>query len=154
MKNRYLIRSVKYLLWLVFLLVAVMVFMTLTGTSRWSAEENFAVMFGSRRGLLMLAVIVVLALLYPRFGFTERVVNAGLAEDREKILKAFVENGYRLEDEQADRLVFRATTGLKKGFLMWEDAITVTAESDHYIRLEGIRKEVVKVEYRLKSYLL
>lgn len=145
----YLIRSLKYLLWLVILFVAIFTIMSLTGTSR---EGALSEIFTTRRGVMMLCMIVVLALLYPRFGFTRRDVRANMPADRDTLIETFRESGFALRDETPGRMVFRAATGFKRLMLLWEDTITVESD-DKYIALEGIRKEVVRLEFRLKPRL-
>lgn len=68
----HIVRAVKYLIWLALLFTLVFALMISTGTSRVGAGEALHELFGSSRGMLMIATIVVLALLYPRFGFTRR----------------------------------------------------------------------------------
>ena len=83
----HIVRAVKYLIWLALLFTLVFALMISTGTSRVGAGEALHELFGSSRGMLMIATIVVLALLYPRFGFTRRSVRADLKADRERILQ-------------------------------------------------------------------
>ena len=56
--------------------------MLATGTSRADAGRDLAELFGSQRGRLMLAVIVVVAAFYPKFGFARRTVAADFTGDR------------------------------------------------------------------------
>ena len=63
---KYLIRSVKYLLALVVLYLAVLMLMTLTRTSLLSPAESLSMLVHSTRGQLLIAAVVVLAALYPR----------------------------------------------------------------------------------------
>lgn len=64
----YIVRSLKYLVWLLLLFTLVFTLMLATGTSRADAGRDLAELFGSQRGRLMLAVIVVVAAFYPKFG--------------------------------------------------------------------------------------
>ena len=129
----------------------------------WSYDEPYAPerdlagealheLFDSSRGMLMIATIVVLALLYPRFGFTRRSVRADLKADRERILQTLHTSGYSLVAESEGTMIFRASSPLKRALLLWEDRIAVTADGES-ITLDGIRKEVVRAEFRLKSFL-
>lgn len=148
----YIVRAAKYLIWLALLFALVFALMVSTGTSRVGAGEALHELFGSSRGMLMIAAIVVLALLYPRFGFTRRSVRADLRADRERILQTLHASGYSLAAESEGEMIFRASSPLKRALLLWEDCITVTADGDS-ITLDGIRKEVVRAEFRLKSFL-
>ncbi len=151
--NRYLIRSLKYLLWLVILLALIFVLMTLTGTSRYGADESLHQLFGTSRGAMMICAIVLLALLYPRFGFVRRVLRADLGANREVILEAFARNAYKLVSENERGMAFRAVKPLKKWMLLGEDTIAVVPAPEGFA-LEGIRREVVNVEFRLKPFLI
>ena len=144
----HIVRAVKYLIWLALLFTLVFALMISTGTSRVGAGEALHELFGSSRGMLMIATIVVLALLYPRFGFTRRSVRA----DRERILQTLHTSGYSLVAESEGTMIFRASSPLKRALLLWEDRIAVTADGES-ITLDGIRKEVVRAEFRLKSFL-
>ena len=148
----YIVRAATDLLWLALLVALVFALMVSTGTSRVGAGEALHELFGSSRGMLMIAAIVVLALLYPRFGFTRRSVRADLRADRERILQTLHASGYSLAAESEGEMTFRASSPLKRALLLWEDRITVTADGDS-ITLDGIRKEVVRAEFRLRSFL-
>ena len=153
MKNRYLIRSLKYLVQLLVLLAVLFVAMALTRTSRVAPGELFEAVFMTRRGVMLLAAIVLLAAFYPRFGFVHRTV-AGIdwACDRAKIVELFALCGYEPVSEEPDRVVFRASTPLRKLTSMGEDAIVLTPGEGEIV-FEGLRKEVVRIEFRIRSYM-
>ena len=134
----YIVRSLKYLVWLLLLFTLVFTLMLATGTSRADAGRDLAELFGSQRGRLMLAVIVVVA--------------ADFTGDRELILSTFRANGFSLVREQDGTMVFRASSPLKRALLLWEDRIAVT-DAGGSVVLDGIRKEVVKAEFRLRSHI-
>ena len=138
----YIVRSLKYLVWLLLLFTLVFTLMLATGTSRADAGRDLAELFGSQRGRLMLAVIVVVAAFYPKFGLARR----------ELILSTFRANGFSLVREQDGTMVFRASSPLKRALLLWEDRIAVT-DAGGSVVLDGIRKEVVKAEFRLRSHI-
>ena len=100
----------------------------------------------------MLAVIVVVAAFYPKFGFARRTVAADFTGDRELILSTFRANGFSLFREQDGTMVFRSSSPLKRALLLWEDRIAVT-DAGGSVVLDGIRKEVVKAEFRLRSHI-
>ena len=144
----HIVRAVKYLIWLALLFTLVFALMISTGTSRVGAGEALHELFGSSRGMLMIATIVVLALLYPRFGFTRRSVRADLKADRERILQTLHTSGYSLVAESEGTMIFRASSPLKRAL---KDA--AFSFQPYWITLDGIRKEVVRAEFRLKSFL-
>ena len=107
----YIVRSLKYLVWLLLLFTLVFTLMLATGTSR-----------------------------------------ADAGRDRELILSTFRANGFSLVREQDGTMVFRASSPLKRALLLWEDRIAVT-DAGGSVVLDGIRKEVVKAEFRLRSHI-
>lgn len=80
--KRYLIRSLKYFAALCVLCMAIMALNLTTGMASLSLEETLYVMFHTPRGLLLPAVIVLLAAFYPRFGFIVRRVEGDVEEHR------------------------------------------------------------------------
>ena len=149
--KRYLIRSVKYFVALCVLLVAIMALNRAMG-STLTMRETFYVMFHTTRGLLLPVVVVVLALCYPRFGFIVRRVEGDTELDREQIVNAFRSAGFSLRREEEGTLFFRADGFVQKLLLLWEDEIRVS-QYGQWIELDGIRRGVARVQYRLDSYL-
>lgn len=149
--KKYLIRSAKYFVALCVLLVAIMALNRAMG-STLTIQETFYVMFHTTRGLLLPVVVVVLALCYPRFGFIVRRVEGDTELDREQIVNAFRSAGFSLRREEEGTLFFRADGFVQKLLLLWEDEIRVS-QYGQWIELDGIRRGVARVQYRLDSYL-
>ena len=149
--KKYLIRSAKYFVALCVLLVAIMALNRAMG-STLTIRETFYVMFHTTRGLLLPVVVVVLALCYPRFGFIVRRVEGDTELDREQIVNAFRSAGFSLRREEEGTLFFRADGFVQKLMLLWEDEIRVS-QYGQWIELDGIRRGVARVQYRLDSYL-
>ena len=149
--KKYLIRSAKYFVALCVLLVAIMALNRAMG-STLTIRVTFYVMFHTTRGLLLPVVVVVLALCYPRFGFIVRRVEGDTELDREQIVNAFRSAGFSLRREEEGTLFFRADGFVQKLLLLWEDEIRVS-QYGQWIELDGIRRGVARVQYRLDSYL-
>ncbi len=147
--ERYFIRSVKYLVWLSVLFALILGIMVLTGT--YSGEEQVESIFMSRRGWTMIAVIIMLAAIYPKIGFVKRRIPGDLVSGRGAVMKAMDLSGFVLEEEKDGMMIFKAT-GTKRLFLMFEDTVKIY-DQDGTIILDGIRKEVVKIEYRLRAFI-
>ena len=124
----YLIRSIKYLIWLALLFTLIFVLMIRTNTARAGGEQMLHELFHTQRGWMMIGMLMVLAFLYPRFGFTSRSLKGSVATNRDDIL----------------RVAHRGEFSL--------DTITVTQQGDQLV-IDGIRKEVVRMEFRLKPAL-
>ncbi len=149
---KYLIRSVKYFLALCVLCVVLMGLMLATGTSALSFDDTIYVAFHTDRYLLLFVAIVVLSIIYPRFGFVTRKVEGDVEEHREQIINAFRAAGFSLRSEQDGELIFRADNFVRKLMLLGEDEIKVS-QYGQWILLDGIRRGVARVEYRLDSYI-
>lgn len=149
---RYLIRSAKYFCALCVLCTAIIYANSLTGMAALSVQETFYVMFHTPRGLLMPVMIVVMAACYPRFGFVVRKVEGDVEENRQQIVNAFRSAGFSLCREEEEKLIFRADGRLHRLLLLCEDEIEIS-QYGQWILLQGIRRGVARVEYRLDSYL-
>ena len=149
---KYFIRSLKYFFALCVLCMALMGLMLMTGTSALSLDDTLYAMFHTDRYLMLLIAVVVLAAAYPKFGFVVRKVEGDVAENREQIINAFRSAGFSLRSEEDGELIFRADNFVKKLLLLGEDEIKVS-QYGQWILLDGIRRGVARVEYRLDSYI-
>ena len=93
---KYFIRSLKYFVALCVICVAILALMLATGTSALTLDQTVYVMFHTSRYATLFAAIVVLAALYPRFGFVVRKVEGDVEENREQIVNAFKSAGFSL----------------------------------------------------------
>ena len=134
--KKYIVRSLKYFFALCVLCIALMGLMLMTGTSALSLDDTLYVMLHTDRYLMLFAAIVALAAVYPRFGFVVRRVKGDIEENREQILNA----------------TFRADNFGQKLMLLGEDEIKVS-QYGQWIVLDGIRRGVARVQYRLDSYI-
>ena len=149
---KYFVRSLKYFCALCVLCIVLMGLMLMTGTSALSLDDTLYAMFHTDRYLMLFTAIVVLAALYPRFGFVERKVEGDVEENREQIINAFKSAGFSLRGEEDGGMTFRADGPLRKLMLLGEDEIKVS-QYGQWIQIDGIRRGVARVEYRLDSYI-
>lgn len=149
---KYFIRSLKYFCALCVLCLAIMLLNRLAGSSVLTLRETFYVMFHTPRGMLLPAVVVLLAAFYPRFGFVSRRVEGDVEKDREQILNAFRAAGFSLRAEQDGVMVFRADSPLHKLTMLWEDEIRV-AQFGQWIEIDGIRRGVARAQLQLETFL-
>lgn len=151
MGNRYIIRSVKYFIWLSVLFAALMALMIFTGTARGGAEGTINEIFHTSRGLIIGSLILLLAIFYPKFSFVKREINADIDGNREEILSAMRVSDYIVSEQQPGRIVFRAASPMKRAKLLWEDKVVVSSMGQGRIKMEGIRREAVRMELRIIS---
>ena len=130
--KKYIVRSLKYFFALCVLCIALMGLMLMTGTSALSLDDTLYVMLHTDRYLMLFAAIVALAAVYPRFGFVVRRVEGDIEENRD-------EDGV---------MTFRADNFGQKLMLLGEDEIKVS-QYGQWIVLDGIRRGVARVQYRL-----
>ena len=133
---KYFIRSLKYFCALCVLCAAIMYLNRMAGTARLTVTETLYVMFHTPRGMMLPAVILLLAAFYPKFGFVVRQVEGNIS----------------LRSEHDGVLVFRADNWGRKLMMLGEDELIVS-QYGQWIRIEGIRRGVARVQYRLDSFL-
>ena len=149
---KYFIRSLKYFVALCVICVAILALMLATGTSALTLDQTVYVMFHTSRYATLFAAIVVLAALYPRFGFVVRKVEGDVEENREQIVNAFKSAGFSLRTDEDGVMTFRADGLLRKLTLLGEDEIKVS-QYGQWILIDGIRRGVARAGYKLDSYI-
>lgn len=154
MKNRYAIRAVKYCAWLMIVFMVVFTIMNLTGTSEVRGIEGIKEMFSSgSQGYMLVAVIVALSAIYPSVGFSKREIAGTLVNGSSTVVDVMKRYGFSFEGEENGVMVFHATSIVKKFLMYFEDRIEVSYDGSK-ITINGMRKELVKIEYRLSTLLL
>ncbi len=151
---KYFIRSLKYFFALCVLCIALMGLMLMTGTSALSLDDTLYVMLHTDRYLMLFTAIVVLAAVYPRFGFVERKVEGDMEENREQIVNAFKSAGFSLRSDEDGVMTFRADGLLRKLMLLGEDEIKgFTVRTVDPARRHPPRRGPGRVQYKLDSYI-
>ena len=97
---KYFIRSLKYFVALCVICVAILALMLATGTSALTLDQTVYVMFHTSRYATLFAAIVVLAALYPRFGFVVRKVEGDVEENREQIITPSSRQAFRCAERK------------------------------------------------------
>lgn len=145
-------RAVKYLVRLLVLVFLLIVLMVVTGMARTGADGNLADVFLTPKALLLLGIIVLWSLTYPKLGFIRKPLKIDFMTNKEQISKIFAENGFVLVEQNDNVLVFRMPSKLRRVLALGEDRIVVSA-ADEGIEMEGLRKEVARIEFRLQPFL-
>ena len=152
-KGKYIVRAVGYFIRIVALVVGIYALLWVTGSARVSTGAFWDELFTSQRGMLLWGVVFVVSLLYPLYGFVRRTVKADAVADQEEIHRAFIVAGYNKGASEGSVTVFRVSSPLRRLMLFGEDKITVTDNGDGTITLDGIRKEVVQLEFRIHTFV-
>jgi hypothetical protein len=150
----YILRALKYILRLFVLLAIVLIAMALTGTLNIEDGRVLEVLFLSNRGLILMALIILLGALYPKMSFMTADVRADMKNDRQTIIDSFAQLGYKLDSESDDTMIFRASKATQRFLMQWDDAVTVKAEEGTYISIEGLKRIVGRIETRLNAMLV
>ena len=138
--KRYIIRSVKYFLYLIIIMTLLLAILVLLGLAEADPAEIFVGVYSSywKIGLAFLA----LAAIYPRFGYSKNEIISGV-ELKPLILSVMDSRGYKLRSEEGDTMVFIKRSPLDRALRMWEDAISFTKTEAGY-DIEGHTKEMVR----------
>lgn len=151
---RYIIRSLKYLLFISVLYVALTWLMSVTSynsqVDMWTLLEA---QLRSEQGVWLVVAFVALAIFYPRFGFmTRRVEGVDIASDRVRIDNAMRVFDFELVGEEQEVITYRARGVLKRLTFMYEDKIEVRAVEGG-VEIKGIRRAVARIAYQLGAYV-
>ena len=149
MLKRYPIRVLKYLLFLLVFFIVLFGIMLLFNWSSWNA---FLRVWTSNQAWVMILVFVGFPLIYPLISYTARDIRGNLDDKRNVLERALASSGYTITEDRPGRITAH-TKGIKKVSLLFEDRLTITPEGNHYIRVEGLKKEVVKLESRMRMFM-
>ena len=149
MWKRYPIRVLKYFLFLVVLFAVLFGAMLIFNMTSW---DMFRAVWGTSRVWILLVLFVGLPLVRPLFAYGTRDVRGNMDEKRNVVERVLATCGYTVTENRPDRIVAHAR-GIKKVSLLFEDRLTITPEGNHYLRVEGPKKEIVKFESRMRSFM-
>lgn len=147
---RYLIRSVKYFIYL-FIILSLMIGVLMALNLVESDLDKLFV--NGRDSLWQIALLMaVFAAIYPRFGYTTRFVP--MAGSFEELRPAAVEmmkaSGYILEKEAEGSLSFRRRSPLSRAMKMFEDRISFTHALGGW-NIEGHSRDVMVIASKLRG---
>lgn len=151
---KYAIRSLKYLLLISVLYVALLwVSSIYTYDGMVDVATLLRAQLGSQRGVWLVVAFVALAIFYPRFGYVCRVVSgADIEDDRIRIDNAMKLYGFKFAEVREGRLVYRAEGIIRRLTLLFEDEILVR-QVEGGVEIEGLRRSAVRIIYQLKAYI-
>ena len=147
---RYLIRSVKYFLYL-FIILSLMIAVLMALNLVESDLDKLFV--NGRDSLWQIALLMaVFAAIYPRFGYTTRFVPmAGSFEElRPGAVEMMKASGYVLEKEAEGSLSFHRRSPLSRAMKMFEDRISFTHALGGW-NIEGHSRDVMVIASKLRG---
>lgn len=145
-----MIRVVKYFIYLMILYSAILSIADMAGYLNESGGSIYDLL-NSERGMLAMAAMAALSLLYPSFGYVTYKSKASFKEDKESIIKAFKVNGMVLKSEDSESMTFGAANFLRRLRLLFEDEVAVRPTQEG-VTISGNRRTVAYVKYRLEAY--
>lgn len=151
---KYIVRSLKYLLLISVLYVALLwVSSIYTYNGMVDVVTLLKAQLGSERGVWLVATFIGLALLYPRFGYVRRIVeDVDIEGDRIRIDNAMKLYGFKFAGVREGRLVYRAEGIIRRITLLFEDEVLVR-EVEGGVEIEGLRRSAVRIIYQLRAYI-
>lgn len=149
---KYLVRSVKYFLSLLVVLVLVLLVLVKLNLVNSEIEDMFRNGYDSLWQIAL--ILAAFSALYPKIGYGTRDVHApgSLAEQRAAIVGYMDSRGYKLLKEDDEKLEFVLRSPLSRLFRMFEDNIVVSKTFDG-VRVEGLTKDIVRVASAIQSRL-
>lgn len=146
---RYLIRAVKYFFAFCVLYVGVVWLSILTQKGMdISVWDSISATMATERGRMLALAVVALSAAYPFFGFVKRSVRWNMATDADRLVEIFAAAGFALKEQGEGKMIFKANNILDRLVMLFEDEIVVEQQGEQ-ITLDGIRRGVAKVIYRL-----
>ena len=146
---RYLIRAVKYFFAFCVLYVGVVWLSILTQKGMdVSVWDSISATMATERGRMLALAVVALSAAYPFFGFVKRSVKWNMATNADRLVEIFAAAGFALKEQGEGKMIFKANNILDRLVMLFEDEIVVEQQGEQ-ITLDGIRRGVAKVIYRL-----
>lgn len=151
---KYLLRAVKYYLYMVILVTLMLAAMSILHIVEWNASTMFRNGYDSIWQLAL--AFLAIALIYPKFGFNKRgvIIPGEYSEIRGGIVSFMEEHGYVLESEAEENLTFRAKSPVRRMMRFFEDRVTLTRDLGGFY-VEGLTKDIVRIinglEYKFRN---
>lgn len=147
--NRYAIRAAKYVIYLFVLFLLIFAVMSALG----GTSLSLSTLVSSDRGWWLAVVLVVFAAAYPFFGFTSKVLTVDAEAKADEVERVMGLCGYmRVGDRTPEVHTYRASSGVKRLALMYEDTVTITTQNGLSM-MAGPRKEVVRAAFRMTTFV-
>ena len=153
---QYLIRFVKYVIYLGIILMAFLALIFYT--SNHGELTHFWQLIHPSNYWQVALFLVAFAAIYPFFGFVQRKVhlNRSFDQDRDALIEVILQAKYQIESDLDQKIVFRPKSAITRLMRMYEDRI-ILDYSDNPIVLQGMRRDVFRfsrsMEYIVRQLL-
>lgn len=146
---KYIIRSIKYFLYLAFILIVVLYAMVAFKFT----DGNIQTMFRNGYDSLwqIAGILAIFAATYPKFGYCTRkvIVGGSYSELRDAVVSVMERHKYRLEKEEGENMTFRLKSPVARIARVAEDRITLTRDISGF-EIEGLTRDVVRLIQELE----
>lgn len=141
---KYIVRSIKYFVYLIVILALIIVILVLAGFVEGDLSKIFVNGYDSLWQIALM--MAVFAAIYPRFGFSTRTAHFyGTPEEADAALKGVMERlGYKFEKQEGDDVCYIKRAPFARLAKMYEDRITVRHIAAG-LELEGLTKDTVRI---------
>ena len=149
---KYIVRAVKYFFYFAILFTAIITALILIG----AVENDINAIFEDGYNSLwkIAAFFVLVAAVYPKFGFVSRKLDTTADWDkvRETAVDYFNNKPFKVVSETSDSITFRRRDIIGRLTKMYEDQISLIKTEEGYA-VEGLRKDVYLYASGLESIL-
>ena len=151
---KYLIRSVKYFLYITVVITLILCILVLL--KMVSPDINVMFKNGWKSVGLILGMFAAVSAIYPMFGYTKRLatVLGDFAELRNGVMEYMESRGYSLETESEEKMTFRSRSVMNRIFRVWEDRITLEKGLGGFY-VEGLSRDITRIvaglEYKFRN---
>lgn len=141
---KYLVRAVKYYVYLIVILALALLALIALKVVEADISEIFVHGYDSlwQIGLLM----AVFAVIYPKFGFSSRTAHIPGSDEEiiPGIIRTMEDHGYVLEKRDGSDMTFRKRGFASRLFKMFEDRLTFTRSVSGY-DIEGLSRDLARI---------
>ena len=153
--KKHIVRSLKYLVLLCVLYVGLVWIVYLADMSELSVHpwRQIEAQLQTSMGVWMVIAFVVLAALYPLFGFMRSHIEGFDAEkDDVRLFNAMQLYGFKLKEDRGDVKIYKADNIIRSLTMLFEDKIEVRAVEGG-VEFSGLRSKTARVVYQLQTYI-
>ena len=140
---KYLIRSVKYLVYFT-VMCGIILVLTFHFSTKPEGLTLMDMLMVEGSIYKMLAFFVAVAAIYPALGFQKKEVYvSNIKEHRKEIVELFENANYVIAEESATSITFRLRNPFLRLMRLYEDNIVIDFSQNPVI-MEGLRKDILR----------
>lgn len=145
---KYIIRAVKYFLYISIIVIVLLSILVILGFV--SSDVNIMFRNGWKSVGLIAIMFACVSAFYPKFGYCSRLatIPGDPAESRSGIISYMESRKYVLTSEKDGKMKFNRKSALQRAVKVWEDTITMEPSLGGYY-VEGLSRDVAPIVYGL-----